>query len=89
MPKIDGRMAIPIDVAIRNHYWIKILVHDTLDGKVDITRQFRIECKRSLPRLWHTQIIAQDSSAARDSGPARRANLTKHIILTCGKGWDL
>ena len=86
MPKIDGRVAIPIDVAIRNHYWIKILVHDTLDGKVDITRQFRIESKRSLPRLWHTQIVAQDSSAARDSGRTLCTNLLEHISLTGGKG---
>ena len=43
MTKVDGRSAVPIDILVGYHYGVEVLIIDTLDGEVDITRQLGIE----------------------------------------------
>ena len=45
MTEVNGRGAVPVDILIRHHHRVEVLVEDTLQGEVDITGQLGIKGK--------------------------------------------
>ncbi len=89
MTEVNGRGTVPVDILIRHYHRVEVLVEDTLQGEVDTTWELGIKGKRCLPRLRHTEILAEDSGTDRNGRRAGSTNLLQHALLTHREGRNL